>query len=47
MAKKEEEKIETLEKGSPEWREAKRKGKEALDERLGTARKVVVRQDRR
>lgn len=36
-----------LEKGSPEWVAAKREAKKALDERLGTARKVVVREDRR
>lgn len=44
MAKKVEEK---LERGSDAWREAKKKAKIALDERLGTARKVVVREDRR
>lgn len=36
-----------LEKGSPEWVAAKREGKKALDEKLGTTRKVVVREDRR
>lgn len=34
-------------KGSPEWVAAKRKAKIALDERLGTARKINVRDDRR
>lgn len=36
----------TLEKGSPEWQAAKKEAKKKLDERLGTTRKVVVREDR-
>lgn len=36
-----------LEKGTPEWVVAKKESKKALDERLGTGRKVVVREDRR
>lgn len=37
----------TLEVGSPEWIAAKREAKKALDERLGTARKVLKREDQR
>lgn len=33
-------------KGSEEWKASKRAGKAALDERLGTARKVNKRDDR-
>lgn len=40
-------KAKELEKGSPEWVAAKKEAKKALDAKLGTARNVVVREDRR
>lgn len=36
-----------LVKFSDEWKEAKREAKKALDAKLGTARKVVKREDQR
>ena len=43
MAKKEE--VKEVVVGSPEWRAAKREGKKALDEKLGTGRVVRNRDE--